>query len=194
MTRGLHRLLAPVVVAGLSLGGFAYFAAERVWATATIQAVGLPTDVVSVTGAEALPVVGAASLVVASASIALLATRGVFRRLVGGLMMASAIVGGASAIRNGDAVTAAVAAAVNDSPAFTGENSPATIVTTMWPVLAAVALLSASAVGLLAIGASATWPAMGRKYDAPSSRSPEANAEDEAEIWKALDEGRDPTQ
>ena len=40
------------------------------------------------------------------------------------------------------------------------------------------------------------WPEMGRRYDAPADQEPRPKAPEEQEnldLWKAMDEGRDPT-
>ena len=37
------------------------------------------------------------------------------------------------------------------------------------------------------------WPAMGSRYDAPAARADAAAAPTEQDMWRALDEGRDPT-
>jgi hypothetical protein len=42
------------------------------------------------------------------------------------------------------------------------------------------------------------WPEMGRRYDAPAARAVApgggpAEEQENLELWKALDEGRDPT-
>jgi hypothetical protein len=43
-----------------------------------------------------------------------------------------------------------------------------------------------------------TWPEMGRRYDAPADTAPApseqpAEEQENLELWKAMDEGRDPT-
>ena len=39
-----------------------------------------------------------------------------------------------------------------------------------------------------------TWPTMGARYDPPPVRPSSRVAHEDADMWKALDEGRDPTQ
>jgi uncharacterized membrane protein (TIGR02234 family) len=52
----------------------------------------------------------------------------------------------------------------------------------------------AAALGVVTTRFASVWPTMGSRYDAPPVR-PSAQAEqDDNDMWKALDEGRDPTQ
>ena len=62
---------------------------------------------------------------------------------------------------------------------------------------AAGALLSLVATGL-AVWWAPAWPEMGSRYDAPAGTTAPTPAADPAEqsnleLWKAIDEGRDPT-
>lgn len=60
---------------------------------------------------------------------------------------------------------------------------------TGWPVVAGIAVvLSAAAFGVALVRAQ-TWPEMSRRYDAPTDQK----AKTDDDLWKALDEGRDPT-
>jgi hypothetical protein len=38
------------------------------------------------------------------------------------------------------------------------------------------------------------WPEMGRRYDAPTDAPATQEIESDRDLWKALDEGRDPTR
>ena len=59
-----------------------------------------------------------------------------------------------------------------------------------WVYLACAALcLVASG---LAVRLAPAWPEMGSRYDAPGS-APTAREETGLDLWRALDEGRDPT-
>jgi uncharacterized membrane protein (TIGR02234 family) len=52
---------------------------------------------------------------------------------------------------------------------------------------------------LLAVRLAPAWPEMGRRYDAPAGQVPEAppaqapEEQENLDLWKAMDEGRDPT-
>jgi hypothetical protein len=49
--------------------------------------------------------------------------------------------------------------------------------------------------GLAAIAKGPDWPAMGSRYEPPSSAqaATEAERETDTDAWRAIDEGRDPT-
>jgi uncharacterized membrane protein (TIGR02234 family) len=74
---------------------------------------------------------------------------------------------------------------------------------TGWYWLAAVAALLVLASTVLALRLVRTWPEMGSRYDAPTgarghegadqAKAPADRPTDNIDIWKALDEGRDPT-
>ena len=74
---------------------------------------------------------------------------------------------------------------------------------TGWFWLAAVAALVVLASTVLALRLVRTWPEMGSRYDAPTGARAGSDADAPAgpaerpteniDIWKALDEGRDPT-
>jgi hypothetical protein len=65
--------------------------------------------------------------------------------------------------------------------------------------VAAVAAVLAVLTTLAAVRLVPTWPEMGRKYDAPvdTTTSPAAEQppeeQENLDLWKAMDEGRDPT-
>ena len=68
---------------------------------------------------------------------------------------------------------------------------------TPWYWLAVAGAALAVVAGVLAVRWAPQWPEMGRRYDAPTSgpEAPQAPAEEQTnlDLWKALDEGRDPT-
>ena len=74
---------------------------------------------------------------------------------------------------------------------------------TGWFWLAAVAALLVLASTVLALRLVRTWPEMGSRYDAPTgarggdstdpAEAPADHPTENIDIWKALDEGRDPT-
>ena len=67
---------------------------------------------------------------------------------------------------------------------------------TGWYWIALVAALVALVPAVLAVGLTPTWPEMGRRYDAPVGQAAGTAEQPEREnldLWKAMDEGRDPT-
>ncbi len=134
-----------------------------------------------------MPLVTSLSLVVLAAWGVLLVTRGVVRRALAGLILLSAA-----------GVTAAVFAAHRSIPDDLREQlrvagiTGASVGTTLWFWCAAGGAAVSVAAGLLAVRHARSWPEMGSRYDAPGAtrhEEPESNVD----LWKAFDEGRDPT-
>ena len=73
----------PAVLLGVVGGAAAFFTASQPWSRVTVETEGLARDVVSVTGNEALPVVGGLALVALAGMVAVLASRGRVRTAVG---------------------------------------------------------------------------------------------------------------
>ncbi len=64
-----------------------------------------------------------------------------------------------------------------------------------WFWVAVVAALLSLVASAAAVRLVAGWPEMGTRYDAPSARAskPDEHADESQALWKAIDEGRDPT-
>lgn len=188
-----RRWYAPTVLGLLAAGGAAFLAASRQWVGATVASDGLPSDTIEVTGSQAIPLVGALALVVVTAALAVLATGGRIRRGVGVITVLAAATGLWVVVTGGGAVDRAFADAVEQSPAFTGGDVPPSSQSLLWPIVAGVAFTIATALGVLTVAVGHRWSAMSRRYEAPAGTAP-TQPKTEADIWKALDEGRDPTE
>ena len=189
-----RRLYGPVVLGTLAAGGVAVFAASRTWAHATVTADGVPSAPIDVSGTDAVGIVSALALVVVAAALAVLAASARVRRGVGALVVLVSVIAVVVIITAAGALDDAVASAVHDSPAFIGNNTPDEVSHGVWRWVCLVAFLAAASVGVVIARFGAYWPTMGRKYDAPAAHTPVETIETEADIWKALDDGRDPTQ
>jgi hypothetical protein len=66
---------------------------------------------------------------------------------------------------------------------------------TAWSWAGLAGALLALAAAALAVRDVGRWPQMGRRYDAPGADAPEPKPGEQSnlDIWKAMDEGRDPT-
>lgn len=188
--RGLY---GPVVLATLGAGGLAFFAASRTWAHVRIATDGLPSDSVDVTGSDSQPLVPALALVIVTAALAVLASSTRVRRGVGVFTVLVAIAGIVVLAGGGASLDDAVGRAVEDSPAFTGSGTPP-YSTSIWWVVTAAAFVLAAALGLLTARFAPLWPTMGSRYEPPRALPDNATPKSEADLWKAFDEGRDPTQ
>lgn len=189
---------ATAVVLGLvSAGGVALSVAQP-WLTATATVEGLPMIRVDVDGAEIAPLAAAFGFVLLAAFGAVIATRGWVRRGLGGLVVLLAIITAISVIGAGNAP-----AAVEEGLAARGWSGGGySASSTGWRWLAGIGALGCLVAGSLVAWRGGTWPAMGSRYDAPPDaattprrgRSPEEPVMTEADVWRAIDRGLDPTQ
>lgn len=181
-----RRLYAPTVLGLLAVGGLTWLALGRTWASARLAPAGLPPDTVAVTGRDVAPLAAALAVVVVTAALAVLATRGRGRLVVGLLVVLVGIGGAAVCLLASADVDASLSSAAEQSPAFTGQDLGA-ISTTPWSWAAAGGFLLATGLGAVTVRYGRSWPAMSGRYEAPSR----SRVDDDP--WKALDEGRDPT-
>ena len=188
-----RRLYAPVVLGTLAAGGLAFFAASRTWAHVRVATDGLPSDSVDVTGTDAQPLVSALALVVVTAALAVLAASPRVRRVVGGFTVVVAVMAAVIVLLGGSSLDSAVDHAVKESPAYTGSGDH-DFTTSAWKYVTAFAFVLAALLGGVTARLGALWPTMSSRYDAPAARPAVAAPQSDAEMWKALDEGRDPTQ
>ena len=191
-----RRLYGPIVTGLLVVGAIALFAVTRAWATATVRTPGVPTDQVEASGADAAPVLVALSIVVIAAALAVVASGGWVRQIVG-LVVATVAAWAAVQALSVDIAGAPMARALVDSPANLGGAHPVPNVSA-WPVVTGIAFVVAAVLGLLIVLFGRQWPRMAKRYDRPaaghSSAAPDVAPDaDDAELWRALDDGRDPT-
>lgn len=194
-----RRAFGPVVLLGLAGGGLTALAGGRAAATAGGRgAQAVSSGFVSYDAHQ--PLVSALGLVVLACWGVVLVTRRRVRRGVAALGTLAAI----GAVVSAATAWSQVADRLREELAQVGVRDAAITHTGWWwcsllaPVLAAVA-------GLLAVRWAPAWPEMGSRYDAPAAGAPggadgpAAGAAEPAErsnleLWKALDEGRDPTE
>lgn len=188
------RLYVPVVIALMAVGALALYAITRTWLSASLATPGLPSDQVTVTGHDAAPVLVAIALVVAAGGLAVVAAGGWLRQLIGLVIAALSVLAAVSAYRV-DAAGQPLVEALKASPAFVGAMPP-TADRHAWQTVAWLTFVLAAALGLVVAAVSRNWPRMGRRYASPAAipSADPTDADDPAVIWKAFDEGRDPTQ
>lgn len=189
-----RRIFGPVVLAGLASGVLAAVAGNRPWASGEIPEGTSAAAVAAATeGAGEMPLAAALGLVVLACWGVLLVTRGRVRRLV-------AVLGAVAAL--GLLVTTAlgfsdVQDSVADALIKAAGGDTAAVSLTGWYAVAAVAAVGCVLTTAAAARLVGSWPEMGSRYDAPTGAAephvvngPEGNLD----LWKALDEGRDPTE
>ena len=201
-----RRTFGPVVLAGVAAAALAAVAGARDWVEVAASS-GDPRvpmamgSELSLTAALGSPLAGALALVVLACWGVVLVTRRRFRRVV-------TVLGALAAV--GFAVTVAVApwtlrADVRDEMGGAVDGTVDVDLTAWWwaAVLAAVLVVLTT---VLAVRLVPGWPEMGTRYDAPAGASAAGPAGAAAgggegtgadargiDMWKALDEGRDPT-
>jgi uncharacterized membrane protein (TIGR02234 family) len=190
-----RRTIGPVVLLGLASGGLAAVAGNKPWVTG-VGGEPFPGGMSSTFAqVSSSPLATALALVVLACWGVVLVTRARFRRAVAWLGVVAAL---------GHAAT--VAAAPFSLPGHlveqvreqTGTELGATTLTSwFWiAVVAAPLVVAATVAGALLVR---HWPEMGSKYDAPAGARPATDTRadepptENIDIWKAIDEGRDPT-
>ena len=207
----LLTLLAGAVGAAVVL-----LAARQGWArVVTIEPRPLPTSRIAVRGQDLVPAAGALGLAALAGLAAVLATRRLARRIVGGLLtlFGAAIVVSvslpvtAAQVRSAAAGATAQASSVPGGSTIGSGTTPGTggsgvggltlashvemaAFPWRWAVLCGGLLVIAA--GLMVAWRGARWPVMSSRYEQPPSRKPSTTA-DPASLWESLSQGLDPT-
>jgi uncharacterized membrane protein (TIGR02234 family) len=181
------RSFGPTVLAGLAGSALLTVAAGRDWASATGDAAGVPITAAA-KGSEAAPLVVALGLVALASWGVVLVVRGRLRRTVAGIGVLACI-GALAATGLGSDAAQVDAVKALQGKGTTGSTAAASL--TGWYYAALVGALLATAAFVVAVVTSPRWPAMGTRYDAPGARA--AQPRTEQDLWRAMDEGHDPT-
>jgi uncharacterized membrane protein (TIGR02234 family) len=161
--------------------------AGRVWGSADVAGAAGSTAAgdLHVTGADVSGAFPALGLVALAGVLAVVAARGVVRRVVGGfLCLVGVTVAVLAVVTDVDAAldhAARVAAGVSSAQA-THESTSA------WPWICALGGLLVAVAGALTALRSADWPALGGRYERAG-----AGTGRPLDTWAALDQGIDPT-
>ena len=174
----------PVVLLGLASSGLAAAAGNQPWAGFASSSTVI--DYAGGTLAAKMPLALALALVVLAGWGVLLVLRGRVRFalawlvLLGSLGLVATVIVGRSSVA--DTLLAELPQGETSAITFNG-----------WYWTALVASLIAVAAAALAVRHVRSWPEMGSRYDAPGATHAPPEPETPLEIWKAIDEGRDPT-
>ena len=187
------RTFGPTVLVGLASGAMVAVAGNQAWAKAAEgQGIGEQVASVSVAVGEAkAPLATALALVLLASWGVLLVTRGRFRRVISWLVAVVAV--GLLAAVVG-AFLAAPDAVLDAYKPYGVTDIDVQRTAWTWVALAGAMLaLGAAAIAARDVG---SWPQMGRRYDAPGAADADPDPEERSnlDLWKAMDEGRDPTQ
>lgn len=177
--------------------------ASRAWQTVvTPRPRPLADDVLRLSGRTVDSAPTALGLVALAGVVAILATRGVARRVVGAALACAGAALVWRSITSMSAVSAARARSLvqakHSGVGVDGRVIPHVTVHAVWPALSLACGVVVLLAGLLVAVRGHTWLGMSAKYDAPTTR---LSAEDDtirraradASMWSALDRGDDPT-
>lgn len=195
MARGARTSFGPVMLVGAGSAGLLALASSRTWLHATGTAAS-STQRVDVSGSDAAPLALALALVALASWGVVLVSRTRARRVALGFAALAALGVLAVVVSAGPGAHDAAARALAEHGADgvrSLSRQPA-----YW--LTAVAAVLQLAILAVAFRAAPAWPSMSSRYDAPGGQAAtvsEAVADDapvsDLDLWKALDEGRDPT-
>jgi uncharacterized membrane protein (TIGR02234 family) len=138
------------------------------------------------TGTDIAPGLSALGLLGLAGVVALAATRRTGRTLVGLVLLAT----GAGVV----AVALTADRSIGSEP-LAGQTSDVVLETTVWSSLTGIGGLLLLAAGVLTVVRGRSWPALGQRYEAPTTPATPAapQALTERSLWEALDRGEDPT-
>jgi uncharacterized membrane protein (TIGR02234 family) len=187
-----RRTFGPVVVLGLAAGALTAVSGSQRTVGGTGRSANADSSL-SLTFDGHMPLVTGLALVVLACWGVVLVTRGRVRRAVAALATLAAA----------GAVAAAVAGywqvgdQLRDQLTGVGITDPS-VGHTGWYWAALVGAVVSLAAAVLAVAWAPAWPEMGARYDAPAARpsaTPTGEPEEQSslDLWKAMDEGRDPT-
>jgi uncharacterized membrane protein (TIGR02234 family) len=192
-----HGEFALALVLDLIGAAAALLIAIRTWQTITTpRPAPQPADVLHVTGRTIDSASTALALVALAGVVAVLATRGLARRIVGGVIALAGVGLVWRAIASSGAVGAAHARSIvaDHHKTVTLGTNVVPIVTThgLWPVLSAICGVLVLVAGGLVAWRGTRWQAMSARYEAQPAREVDP-AKAAASLWSALDRGEDPT-
>lgn len=210
-----RREYALVLVLGAAGAGLALLSARQGWARVQTPAPPpLPGSTVTVSGQDLVPLAGAIGLAALATLAAVIATRGLARRLTGVLLAAFGVVIAVAVslpVTTAEVLAAAKVTTVSQAGSATAGGtsgvSPGAIpgganpgvdavghVTMLaaWRPAALLAAFVVVAAGLLVAWRGGRWPVMSSRYERPANTGKPAAA-DSATMWEALSRGTDPT-
>jgi uncharacterized membrane protein (TIGR02234 family) len=181
-----RRWFAPTVILGVVGTGLTALSGSKPWAAPDG---GAGSALVDRSGGH-VPLAAALGLVGLACWGVVLVTRGRPRRAVTVLgvavavgLVATAVVGRSSSLDSARHATVDLG------------RTPTGAHTTGWWYVALVAAVIALFAAAVAVRLVPAWPEMGRRYDAPTgpSVSPDPGDMEDVDLWRAIDQGRDPT-
>ena len=197
MADNRRRTFGPVLLVGLAAGALLAVAGGRPWAVpdgeAALESGGAVGFSIEETGLTEMSLVSALGLVVLATWGVLLVTRGRARRALAVVGLVASLGVLVTVVVGRGSTADALRRSLEEVGAAGGD-----VRTTGWFWAALVGAVLSVAATALAVRLVPHWPEMGSRYDAPATGagSPTATApaeRDPHDLWKDIDEGRDPT-
>jgi uncharacterized membrane protein (TIGR02234 family) len=184
-----------VLVLVLLGGAGALLTSGRGWQTVTApRPRPFADEVVDVSGRTLEPAVAALGVVALAGVVAVLATRGLARRVVGGLLGCAAIGIGWAAAAGLQPVSASRARSlITDSHTGAGldpTRPPQVAVHATWPILALICAVAVLIAGVAIAAWGHRWVGLSGRYEAPFRADRQGTS---ATLWTDLEQGYDPT-
>lgn len=221
-SRSPRRELTLTLLLGAVGAGLIFLATRQAWAQVrTIPPRPLPASLVTITGASLVPYADALVLAGLATLAAVLASRGIWRRLIGALLAvigaglaASALTlssaGALAAANNNAGPATAGAGSVTDGsgsvaatvPNVAGATPHVTFIAAGWQAMVIAGAACVIVAGLAVVLRAGRMAVMSGRYDSPAASSQPvpagrqhraAVAADPASLWEALSRGDDPT-
>jgi uncharacterized membrane protein (TIGR02234 family) len=188
---------ALALVLDLLGAGGVLLVSTREWQTVTVpRPAPLHDVVVELSGRTVDAAPAALGLVALAAVVAVLATRGLARRAVGGVLALAGLGLVWRAVASADAVSARRARTLVSERKATVDVSavlPHVATHGVWPALTAVCGALVAVSGALIAWRGHRWLVMSTRYEPPQPTEAADPAKAAASLWTALDRGEDPT-
>ena len=184
----------PVVGLGLAAGALAAVAGSRPWVVDSGAGASRADPLGLVADAGEMPLGLALALVLLACWGVLLVSRGAVRRLVAGLALLAALGLAATVVVAYFTLPDQVSAAQREASLPLDDVVGSTI--SGWYLAAALSAVLSVVTTALAVKWVGHWPEMGSRYDAPGgagAHEPPPEDPSSLDLWKSIDEGRDPT-
>jgi uncharacterized membrane protein (TIGR02234 family) len=206
-----------VLVLGVAAAGavLVLLSVRQGWAQVVTAASGpLPGAAAQVSGQDLVPVAGALAVASLASLAAVIATRGLARRLVGVFLAASGALTALlviAPVSPADVLTAARATPLSQAGSVTAGGAPGAgggvpgagvpglgaahvvLASFPWRPLAVAGALAVLVAGIVVAWRGPRWPAMSGRYSRASGGDPQP-ATDTAALWESLSRGVDPTE
>lgn len=186
----------PVILLGLAAAALAAVAGAKAWYVLPNPAETLDVPIATDDQfAVDMPLAGALSLVLLACWGVLLVTRGWVRRGVAILALVCSLGLAATVVQGWRTLSDELQERLADAGVSRSVDTLDAGLTG-WFWAAAVAIAVSIVASALAVRHVSSWPTMGNKYDAPTgdkSGPVDLDRAREGDLWKAIDEGQDPT-